>query len=94
MDKNIDSRLIPEGGFNPYLAHPGFCAQDCPASSTVTPITGVSSYGFSCYHTGGHCNPNSRDECFKPIDRTDALPYPVMKVVNGQFVLDKEFYNH
>lgn len=94
MNNNIDVRLIPEGGHNPYAAHPGFCAQDCPASSTVSPVTGVSVHGFSCYHTGGHCHPNSMNECFKPIDRTVELPYPVMKLVNGQYVLDQEFYKH
>lgn len=55
-----DERLVPVGGINPYAAHPGFDAQDCPAQHVVTPAPyGSSASGFKCLQTGGHCLPGA-----------------------------------
>jgi hypothetical protein len=41
-----------------YQNHPGFDARDCPARVTVNahPM-GLSSNGYACGVTGGHCLP-------------------------------------
>lgn len=52
-------RIIPIDGKNPYADHPGFEAGGCELRYTVTPSTSVSSYGFGCEATGGHCVPGA-----------------------------------
>lgn len=44
-----------------YENHPGF-GTDCPCQIRINPHpTGMSSRGFACCYTGGHCLPS--DEC-------------------------------
>lgn len=44
-----------------YANHPGH-GTDCPCQLKVTPhSTGMSSRGYACRYTGGHCQPS--DEC-------------------------------
>jgi hypothetical protein len=45
--------------------HPGFCAFGCKARITVNPAAySMSSEGYSCKVTGGHCLPND-EKCPK-----------------------------
>ena len=56
---------VPEDGFNPYANHPGFDAVGCYLQYTVTqrgPWGNISSAGFGCEATGGHCLPGSQCE--------------------------------
>lgn len=42
-----------------YENHPGFEAGDCPLRLTIKPHAfGMSSRGFACSSSGGHCIPN------------------------------------
>jgi hypothetical protein len=60
----MNERMIPIGGVNPYANHPGFDAQGCELQYTVTQQNSwgtVTSAGFGCWFTGGHCLPG--DHC-------------------------------
>lgn len=53
---------IPADGINPYAEHPGFKASSCPLRYTVTQRSAygaVSTCGFGCEMTGGHCVPST-----------------------------------
>lgn len=42
-----------------HAEHPGWVADGCPLRITVTPRNGgVTSHGFACDWTGGHCLPS------------------------------------
>jgi hypothetical protein len=67
-----DKRLIPEGGENPYAAHPGFESQGCICQYTVTPaVYSSSSHGFGCIQSGGHCLPG--DQCSDRVKRESIM---------------------
>lgn len=67
-----NKRLIPEGGENPYAAHPGFDAQGCICQYTVTPaVHSTSSHGFGCIQTSGHCLPG--EHCSSHVARESAM---------------------
>jgi hypothetical protein len=63
-----NSALLPE-----HASHPGWTADGCPLRITVTPRNGgVTSHGFACEWTGGHCLPNASCDQF----RRSALSNP------------------
>jgi len=69
---------IPEGGTNPYANHPGFTAVGCPCQLTITqrnPYGAVTSGGFSCSETGGHCLPEV-NQCMARVQAyTDRIEF-------------------
>jgi hypothetical protein len=65
----MEDRLIPEGGTNPYVNHPGWTADSCGLRITVTGNNnGSISGGFACSMSGGHCLPE-KDLCANRIKR-------------------------
>lgn len=62
-----------------YTNHPGFEAGDCPLRIVVRPHAfGLSSRGFACSSSGGHCVPN--DNC-KAIVKEHQEEYEFAEVL-------------
>lgn len=56
-----NAELVPE-----HASHPGWTADGCELRMTVTPRNGgVTSAGFACSWTGGHCMPGSACEGYR-----------------------------
>jgi hypothetical protein len=87
--REIKSRLIPEDGVNIYAYHPGFDADECINRITINAATRVTSSGFACSITGGHCIPNSNSKCFAP-DKPE-FDIVMVKLPDGRFVPDTRF---
>lgn len=52
----------------PHSNHPGYEAADCPERIKITAVrTGMSSNGYACSCTGGHCIPS--ESCNKIIKK-------------------------
>ncbi len=66
---------LPINGVNPYENHKGFKADECELRRTVTQRCGDYILGgFSCYCTGGHCEPSYKCESMRDsVKAQDAL---------------------
>ena len=65
-----NAELVPE-----HASHPGWIADGCELRMTVTPRNGgVTSAGFACSWTGGHCLPGGACEGYRAEAGRQAPP--------------------